>query len=61
MANRWASVCDRAHGSQLHPRLISFPGSQSRGICMFGQERSYFRYIVAALVGLMSATFYFVG
>jgi hypothetical protein len=34
---------------------------QSRGIPMFGQERSYFRYIVAALVGLMSATFYFVG
>jgi hypothetical protein len=61
MANRWALVCDRAHGNRLRPRLTLIPGNQSRGIPMFGQERSYFRYIVAALVGLMSATFYFVG
>ncbi len=61
MANRWASVCDRAHGSPLLPRLTLIPGNQPRGIRMFGQERSYFRYVVVALVGLMSATFYFAG
>jgi hypothetical protein len=26
---------------------------------MFGEERSYFRYVVLGLVGLMMAAFYF--
>jgi hypothetical protein len=28
---------------------------------MFGQERTYFRYVVVALVGLMTFAFYFMG
>jgi hypothetical protein len=28
---------------------------------MFGQERSYFRYVVLALVGLMSLAFFVMG
>jgi hypothetical protein len=28
---------------------------------MFGEERSYFRYVVVGLVGLMFAAFYFMG
>jgi hypothetical protein len=28
---------------------------------MFGEERSYFRYVVIGLVGLMSVAFYFIG
>jgi hypothetical protein len=51
MESRWALDRDRAHG-------IS---SQTRGFHMFGEERSYFRYVVLGLVGLMFVGFFFMG
>jgi hypothetical protein len=61
MESRWALDRDRAHGIRKHSRLRYFPGSQTRGFHMFGEERSYFRYVVLGLVGLMFVGFFFMG
>ena len=38
---------------------LRYPSTfHSRGIRMFGEERSYFRYVVVGLVGLMMVGFW---
>lgn len=61
MASRWALVCDRAHGTRPRRSSNVSPGLQREGMHMFGQERSYFRYVVVALIGLMSLAFFVLG
>jgi hypothetical protein len=59
MKSPWARLRDRAHGD-FQGACVSYPhGFTTRGIRMFGEERSYFRYVVLGLVCLMAVGFYF--
>jgi len=58
MESPWPRDRDRGHGANRPRRLIYPHEFLSRGTAMFGEERSYFRYVVVALVGLMAVGFW---
>ena len=58
MESPWPRDRDRGHGA-LQGTALMYPSTfHSRGIRMFGEERSYFRYVVVGLVGLMMVGFW---
>jgi hypothetical protein len=58
MESPWPRDRDRGHGSPKGAALTYPSTIQPRGIRMFGEERSYFRYVVVGLLGLMMVGFW---
>jgi len=59
MESPWPRYRDRGHGSGKCTALTYPRVFKPRGIRMFGEERSYFRYVVMALVGAVMAGFWY--
>jgi hypothetical protein len=59
MERRQAHHRDRSHNTGTDIALRYCLATKCEEKLMFGEERSYFRYVVLALVGLMFAGFYF--
>ena len=59
MESPWPRDRDRGHGV-FQGTALTYPSTcfTREGSAMFGEERSYFRYVVVGLVGIMMVGFW---